>query len=314
TGLGLSIVKRLLDLMGGEISVSSELGRGSRFTLELTLEHAAQVMEPLPVNHTLKRRALVVDDHKPARSVLCRQLKQRGIDCDDAESGAIALAMLQQPGVVYDLVFTDWVMPGISSEALVTAIKALPLATPPLIVVVSAYDLEQIHQLYGQQHIDHFLPKPVLPKDLYKLLNQSSSEERAVSTLAGDVAVSLRGKRILVVEDNPINQLIASEIHSQYGAMIDCADNGQEGVEKILAAREQPYHAVLMDIQMPVMDGYEATRMVRSHAYFATLPIIALTANAMLEEKERCLAAGMNAHVTKPFEPEALLQTLMGFI
>ena len=314
TGLGLSIVKRLLDLMGGEISVSSELGRGSRFTLELTLEHAAQVMEPLPVNHTLKRRALVVDDHKPARSVLCRQLKQRGIDCDDAESGAIALAMLQQPGVVYDLVFTDWVMPGISSEALVTAIKALPLTTPPLIVVVSAYDLEQIHQLYGQQHIDHFLPKPVLPKDLYKLLNQSSSEERAVSTLAGDVAVSLRGKRILVVEDNPINQLIASEILSQYGAMIDCADNGQEGVEKILAAREQPYHAVLMDIQMPVMDGYEATRMVRSHAYFATLPIIALTANAMLEEKERCLAAGMNAHVTKPFEPEALLQTLMELI
>ncbi|WP_051543382.1 PAS domain-containing hybrid sensor histidine kinase/response regulator [Thiothrix lacustris] len=314
TGLGLSIVKRLLDLMGGEVSVSSEVGRGSRFSFNLTLEHDGQSIKSLPTRSAPRRRALVVDDHKPARSVLCHLLKQGGMDCEDTESGAVALTMLQQVGVSYDMVFIDWMMPGVSGAELINVIKGLRLEKPPLIVVVSAYDIAQIHQLYGQQNIDHFLPKPVLPKDLYKLLNQSTSEESLLSTVAVDTSLCLRGKRILVVEDNPINQLIASEILSQYGAVVDCADNGQEGVEKILTAGEPLYDVVLMDIQMPVMDGYEATRLIRSHARFVRLPIIALTANAMLEEKERCLAAGMNTHISKPFEPEALLQTLLGLI
>lgn len=128
---------------------------------------------------------------------------------------------------------------------------------------------------------------------------------------AATSSAPLAGMRILVVEDNPINQLIASEILTQYGATVTCADNGKEGVEKVMACPlNQPYDAVLMDIQMPVMDGYEAARTIRSYARFAQMPIIALTANAMLEEKEHCLAVGMNAHVAKPFQPEALLQVL----
>ncbi len=128
------------------------------------------------------------------------------------------------------------------------------------------------------------------------------------------ITLPLRGKRILVVEDNPINQLIASEILTQYGAIVECADNGQEGVEKIFASVPPAYDLVLMDIQMPVMDGYEAARLIRADAGYATLPIIALTANVMREERERCLAVGMNAHLAKPFEPTVLLQTLMGLI
>ena len=128
------------------------------------------------------------------------------------------------------------------------------------------------------------------------------------------VGTPLRHKRILVVEDNPINQLIASEILTQYGAIVECADNGWDGVSKIFATLPPAYDAVLMDIQMPVMDGYEAARLIRADARYAAMPIVALTANAMREEKERCLAVGMNAHVAKPFEPNALLQTLMELI
>jgi len=135
-----------------------------------------------------------------------------------------------------------------------------------------------------------------------------------VSTASPMLGTPLHHQRILVVEDNPINQLIASEILTQYGAIVECADNGRDGVNKIFATLPPAYDAVLMDIQMPVMDGYEAARLIRADARYATMPIIALTANAMREEKARCLAVGMNAHVAKPFEPSALLQTLMDLL
>ncbi|WGZ94072.1 MAG: ATP-binding protein [Candidatus Thiothrix putei] len=128
------------------------------------------------------------------------------------------------------------------------------------------------------------------------------------------VGTPLHHQRILVVEDNPINQLIASEILTQYGAIVECADNGRDGVSKIFATLPPAYDAVLMDIQMPVMDGYEAARLIRADTRYAAMPIVALTANAMREEKARCLAVGMNAHVAKPFEPTALLQTLMDLL
>lgn len=145
-------------------------------------------------------------------------------------------------------------------------------------------------------------------------LSPAVSQTHAPEATPPVVALPLRDKRILVVEDNPINQLIAYEILTQYGAIVECADNGREGVDKIFASASLAYDLVLMDIQMPLMDGYEAARMVRTDARYAAMPIIALTANAMHEERERCLAVGMNAHVAKPFEPNALLGTLMRLI
>lgn len=313
TGLGLSIVKRLLALMGGDIRVSSEAGQGSRFIISLTLELASPAVAAAPVCNA-PRRALVVDDHLPARTVLRRLLQHVGIEAQEACSGEEALVKLGQADAAYDFVFTDWIMPGLSGEGLIRAIRALELVKPPVLVVVSAHDINQIHELCQQQYVEYFLPKPVLPKDLEQFLKQSSLRDSALPQPVLAERPPLEDMRILVVEDNPINQLIASEILSQYGAQVDCADNGKEGVEKITASlADNPYHAVLMDIQMPVMDGYEATRIVRHQFCNRSLPIIALTANAMLEEKEHCMAVGMNAHITKPFQPEELLQTLVSF-
>ena len=314
TGLGLSIVKRLLALMGGEISVTSTEGKGSTFSIILTLALAPQSTAPVPLRSVPIHKALIIDDHKPARLVLSRLLQHFGIASEEASSGDEALKRLMQAGADYDCVFTDWLMPGLAGEALITAIGALPLPQTPLIVVVSAYDVSEIHELCGKQRVDAFLSKPVLPKDMAQFLKHACQHDAVEAPPLETNALPLQAMRILVVEDNPINQLIASEILMQYGATVDCADNGREGVDKLTAsADDTPYHAVLMDIQMPVMDGYEATRLIRQQARFQSLPIIALTANAMHEERERCLAGGMNAHVAKPFQPEALLEAVLSF-
>ncbi len=315
SGLGLSIAKRLLGLMGGEITVHSEPGQGSRFTITLTLETAPAITDRQPVPHTPPRKALVVDDHKPARSALRRLLRHFDIHAQEACSGDEALALLKQGNATYDFVFLDWVMPGLSGEALLAEIKALPLPRLPVLAVVSAYDNKQIHDLCGQQQIGHILPKPVLPSELDAFLQTLGQPTGTDANTAGNNSNPLQGVRILLVEDNPINQLIASEILAQYGAVVDCANNGQESIDKILAAsRKQPYQAVLMDVQMPVMDGYEATQRLRQYPELSSLPIVALTANAMLEEREHCLEVGMNAHVAKPFQPEELLHVITALI
>ncbi len=312
TGLGLSIVKRLLDLMTGYIHVSSELGKGSRFTINLPLQRAEQKITKQPLHNLHLYRALVIDDHAPAREAMQRMLLHFNIESQAACHGEEALTMLQQ-NEAYDFVFTDWIMPGLSGEKLITAIRELPQTRQTSIVVVSAYDNTEIHALCGQQQLDYFLSKPVLPRDMEKFLRQLDKHSHTQKKPSVEESASpLQDLRILVVEDNPINQLIASEMLSQFGAQVDVADNGQEGVDKIIAAPENtPYDVILMDIQMPLMDGYEATRTIRKQPRFRELPIIALTANAMVEEKEHCLRAGMNAHVAKPFQPEELLRTVL---
>ncbi|MEZ5451374.1 MAG: response regulator [Thiothrix sp.] len=311
TGLGLSIVKRLLDLMGGSIRVSSEPGQGSRFSIDLPLARAQQAITRQPLHNLHVYKALVVDDHAPARAAMQRMLMHFNIQSLAASSGEAALDILRQGGAI-DLIFTDWMMPGLRGEKLMTAFRELPQAQQASIVVVSAYDNSEIHELCSQQQVDYFLSKPVLPRDMEKFLRQRGKRNHAKTPTAEDAASPLKGLRILVVEDNPINQLIASEMLTQFGAQVDVADNGQEGVDKITANPDDTsFDVVLMDIQMPLMDGYAATRTIRKLPCFRELPIIALTANAMLEEKEHCLRAGMNAHVAKPFQPEELLQTVL---
>lgn len=313
TGLGLAIAKRLLDLMGGSISVLSEPNRGTLFTCEITLptvgREGAEQDEPKAIGHGLK--ALVVDDHAAARTVLCTLLGHFGIESTEADSGEAALQSLTQTAAKFDFLFVDWVMPGMGGEELIARVLHMPTSAQTKIVVVSAYDLEKIHELCEKEKVCLFLPKPVLPKDVRQLFEGTGHADNAPAAVLTDATVPhFQGMRVLLVEDNLFNQEVASEMLAYHGIQIDIANNGQEALDILAAKSEDYFHAVLMDIQMPIMDGYEATRRLRAQTRYAKLPIIAMTAHAMIEEQELCASAGMNAHVAKPFKIEDLLQTL----
>ncbi len=311
TGLGLSIVKRLIEQMGGQISVTSEPGAGTCFTIAIRLPLApGEGPEGISPATGQTCRALIADDHESARLMLQTMLGHLGMESTLADSGEAALQLLLSEAS-FDIAFIDWGMPGMSGEELITAIRALPAVKQPVIVAVSAYDQERIHELCGQDQLCYYLPKPVLPKDLRPLLQLAQRQATAENTAAPVVnADRLKDMRVLLVEDNEFNQQIASEMLTYHGVQVDIAGNGQEALDMVAAHADDHYHAVLMDIQMPVMDGYEATRLLRAQPKYISLPIIAMTAHALVEEKEHCRAIGMTAHVAKPFELEDLLLTL----
>lgn len=316
TGLGLTIAKRIIDLMDGRISVISEPNRGTFIACDITLQKAdrgeAGRDESITIGHGLK--ALVVDDHAAARTVLCTLLSHFGIESIEADSGDEALRLFAETVAGFDLLFVDWVMPGMNGEELIAAVRNMPTSAQPVIVVVSAYDLDRIHELCEEEKICNFLPKPVLPKDLRLLLENSGKKGTTAVAVLDDTAIPrFQGMRILLVEDNVVNQEIASEMLTYHGALVDIAGNGSEALDIIHATPDDYYHVVLMDIQMPVMDGYETTRRLREQGRYAALPIVAMTAHAMVEEKERCVGLGMNAHVAKPFRLEDLLQILSAY-
>ncbi|MRV72368.1 response regulator [Duganella sp. FT92W] len=321
TGLGLTISRRLVDLMGGEITVDSLPGCGSSFSFTVRLgaapvfADAATPADPLPGNMQL--RVLVADDNAEARSVLTGMLGalgvgNAGVAC--APDGATALAMMAEAraaGRPYDLLLLDWAMPGLAGDAVLQRMEQ----PGPCAVIVSSYDAEHIHAAAGRLGATHFLPKPVLPGALRSLL--ATLNGVAVPPLAdvagigaGTPGTSLCGMRVLLVEDNAINRELALELLQSQGVRVDTAEHGAEALDHLDAAPERHYHAVLMDVQMPVMDGYEATRRLRADPRFASLPVLAMTAHALVEQRERCLAAGMNGHVCKPVEPSELYAAL----
>jgi CheY-like chemotaxis protein len=315
TGLGLAISKELVGRMGGAIEVVSEPAAGSTFSFELELGVGPARGAALPRPDLRGLRVLVVDDNRSAREILERSLNSLSFRATALASGALALEELEAAaarGEPYDLVLVDWQMPfmdGIETARRIKANARLPRR--PLIFMITAYGREEVMHKAAEVAPDAFLFKPVSRSVLIDAIVRALRLPEAPHKREARAAPrweELRGQRVLVVEDNEINQRVAREILEDAGLVVEMAASGFEALE-VLRQGHARFRAVLMDVQMPGMDGYQTTRAIRAELHLP-LPIIALTAHAFESERRKSLESGMDDHVTKPIDPDVLLAVL----
>ncbi|WP_370469622.1 response regulator [Caballeronia sp. SBC2] len=319
SGLGLVICKRLVGLMGGDLQVESEVGVGSRFWFDITLgvDGASTPVTAPVIDRPL--RLLVADDNQMAGELLVRTVAALGWQADFVCGGIDAVKKISESvraGQPYDVVLMDWRMPdldGLNAAKLIRGAKdGVPL---PVVVMVTAYGREVLAEARdsGEAPFVGFLTKPITPRQLsdvvLRALSAVGTRPPELQELASRPAARLAGLNLLVVEDNALNRQVAEGVLRAEGAQVQLAEGGIEGVRRATTAGI-PFDAVLMDIQMPDIDGFEATRRIRANPRCATLPIIAMTANASNADRQACLHAGMNDHVGKPIDVELLVSVL----
>ncbi len=316
TGLGMAIAKNIVDMMGGAIAVESEPGKGTTFTVRLELRFAVQHRNMDPIAELSGLRGLVVDDDLVSCQSVSKMLRQIGMRAEWTLSGKEAVVRTDEAVELadpFEVYIVDWSMPDMNGVETVRKIRKIVGDDSP-IILMSAYDWSDIEKEARAAGVNGFISKPLFASDLHRALERSLGRGPEASAAGTPVLAEKRfaGKRVLLAEDNELNREIAAELLAEADFLVECAENGQQACDMVRRSAPGYYGLILMDIQMPIMDGYAATRAIRAMEgpALAGIPIIAMTANAFEEDRRRALEAGMNGHLSKPIDVEKMMELL----